>query len=79
MKIFFILLKNILCQTLLNLVSMFYKTVAIWLCQTVFPHIPVKYKDYTFLYVFAKLFLKEHQDLTLSIGLSSNYFVQKTI
>lgn len=45
---------------------MFYKTVAIWLCQIVYPHIPVKYEKYNLLYVFARHFLKEHQDPTLS-------------
>lgn len=76
MKIFFILLKNILCQILLNLVSMFYKTVAIWFSQTVHPHIPVKYEECNFPEVFVGLFLKEHQDPTLSIMLSVPFFTE---
>lgn len=56
---------------------MFYKTVAIWLCQIVYPHIPVKYEKYNLLYVFARHFLKEHQDPTLSIMLSSKHFYRK--
>lgn len=56
---------------------MFYKAVAIWLCQTVYPYIPVKYEEYNFLCVSARHFLKEHQDPTLSIMLPSNHFYRK--
>lgn len=56
---------------------MFYTIVAIWLCQIVYSHIPVKWEEYNFLYVFARHFLTEHEDPTLSCCL--HIILQKII